>query len=201
MECLQENMVVSPLLLGVTHRWWIYGCTNIIYFGIFFFFFSFGIKLNYFEEIHTQTHLQSWISTRILFNASPKKNSHLSSHQFVGHPHNNLSVGFSYLLLSLIFVFPILPSPVRCLVKCEYTPDTVCLSVCGSVLVCMCLCMFQCLIMGQERPQAHGGLGGLTPLRFQSWAFLAGCYIAVKTAKQLQQQTLEALGERQLTCG
>ena len=68
-------------------------------------------------------------------------------------------------------------------------------------LVCACLCTLGCLIMGQGRPRAHGGLGSLRPLRFQSRAFLAGCYIAVKTAKQLSQQTLEALGERQLTCG
>ena len=71
---------------------------------------------------------------------------------------------------------------------------SVVLCVCVSLCVCVCLCTLQCLIMGQGRPQAHGGPGGLRPLRFQSRAFLAACSIAVKTAKQLQQQTLEAPG-------
>lgn len=50
------------------------------------------------------------------------------------------------------------------------------------------------LIVGQGGPGARGGPGGFRPLRFQSSAFLAGRYIAVKTAKQLHQQTLEAPG-------
>lgn len=67
--------------------------------------------------------------------------------------------------------------------------------MCGSELVRECVSeRLQCLIIGHERPRARGGLGGLGPLRFQRRAFLAGCYIAVKTAEQLQQQTLQAPG-------
>lgn len=71
MECLQEN-IFPAALRGYTQmvNIWVY---EYYIFWDFLLFFSFGIKLNYFEEIHTQTHLQSWISTRILFNASPKK--------------------------------------------------------------------------------------------------------------------------------
>lgn len=105
---------------------------------------------------------------------------------------DDLSDDFSHLLVSLTFIFSILPSVVRRMGKSECSTDTV--KQCASALVCMCLCTFQCLILGQGRPRAHGGLGSLRPLGFQSRAFLPGCYIAVKTAKQLQQQTLEALG-------
>lgn len=55
-------MVVFPLLLGVRQMVNIWVYEYYIFGG--FLFFSFGIKLNYFEEIHTQTHLQSWISTK-----------------------------------------------------------------------------------------------------------------------------------------
>ncbi|KAM7388124.1 hypothetical protein PAMP_024323 [Pampus punctatissimus] len=43
-----------------------------------------------------------------------------------------------------------------------------------------------CLIMGQRRPQAHGGSGNLRPLRFQRRAFLQGCSITL--AKKIREK-------------
>lgn len=83
--------------------------------------------------------------------------------------------------------------------KCE-SPAPVCVWLCAAARVCVSE-RLQCLIIGHERPRARGGLGGLGPLQFQRRTFLAGCYIAVKTAEQLQQQTLQALGGGgRLTC-
>lgn len=58
-----------------------------------------------------------------------------------------------------------------------------------------------CLIMGHGSPRGPSGSDSPGPLRFQRRAFLADCSVAVKTTKQLQQQTLEAMGQSQLTCG
>lgn len=127
---------------------------------------------------------------------------------------------FRFVWLELLFMWPTWKSPVTILGdlvihnlffphNAELHPEVLscvrCIgkSECGlrhCVVMCVCLLVCECLIMGQGRPRAHSGPGSLRPLRFQSRAFLHGCSIAVKTAKQLQQQTRKALGERRLTC-